>query len=118
MGYQNLKCELVRNGIKQKEVAAYLGMTLSNFNKKLSEYVPFTVDEMKKIQSEFLPHSDMGYLCESDGDKPHTNREQCHAYASAIGDTLRDAAPDDPEVDGIEAMFHELAELAPDRQED
>ncbi len=85
VAFQNLKSEFVRHGIKQYEVADFLGMTNSNFNKKLSETIPTTRDEMFAIQKEFLPEFSIDYLFESDGNVP-AERERLHAQA----DTLRE----------------------------
>lgn len=117
MSYKNLKAEMVKYHVKQADAAEALGMTANNFSMKIREKVPFTVNEVKTLRDKFFPTAQLDYLCESDGDKPRTNRDQCHAYASAIGDILRDADPDNPEIDDIEAMFHKLADLAPDDQE-
>lgn len=116
MTLSNMKAELRRFGITQKEVATALQMSENNFCLKINERIPMTLNEAKQIQRQFLPSVKLEYLIESDGDKPRTTRAQCHAYASAIGDSLRDAAPDDPEIEGIADMFHELAELVPDQE--
>lgn len=116
MSLNNLKSELVRKGIKQKDAAAYMGMTASNFNKKLSEAVPFTVDEIKMLRSRYFPHADLNYLLESDGDVP-TERERLHHYAEAIGNELtKDGAKPDPEVDEIVELFHGCAEAYAKRE--
>lgn len=116
MSLNNLKSEFVRKGIKQKDAAAYMGMTASNFNKKLSEAVPFTVGEIKKLRSRYFPHADLNYLLESDGDVP-TERERLHHYAEAIGNELtKDGAKPDPEVDEIVELFHGCAEAYAKRE--
>lgn len=116
MSLNNLKSELVRNGIKQKDAAAYMGMTASNFNKKLSEAIPFTVDEIKKLRDWYFPHADLNHLLESDGDVP-TERERLHHYAEAIGDELtKDGADNDSEVDEIVQKFHDCAEAYVERE--
>lgn len=89
MSLNNLKGELVRKGIKQKDAADYLGMTASNFNKKLSEAVPFTVDEIKKLRLQYFPHADLNYLLESDGDVP-TEREKELASLDVLEGILDD----------------------------
>ena len=106
MALNNLKSELVKKGIKQYEAAEFLGMTANNFNRKLSEAVPFTRDEMFALRSEYFPTRTLDYLFQSDGDTP-TKAESLHAQVDAIGDALRQACGDDPEVDEIEVLFHE-----------
>ena len=115
MALNNLRAELVKCSVKQKDAADYLGMTASNFNKKLSEAVPFTVDEIKMLRSRYFPHADLNYLLESDGDVP-TERERLHHYAEAIGNELtKDGAKPDPEVDEIVELFHGCAEAYAER---
>lgn len=70
MSLQNLKSELVRNGVKQYEVADFLDMTNSNFAKKLSESIPITREEMYAIRDKYFPNESIDYLFQSDGDKP------------------------------------------------
>lgn len=112
MSLNNLKGEFIRKRIKQKDVADYLGMTASNFNKKLSETIPFTVEEIKKVRARYLPQLELDYLLESDGDVP-TGRERLHHYAEAIGDALtKDGEEPDPEVDEIVELFHDCANAA------
>ena len=103
MSLNNLKSELVRKGIKQKDAAAYMGMTASNFNKKLSEAVPFTVDEIKMLRSRYFPHADLNYLLESDGDVP-TEREKDKAQLDAIEDIL-------DEIDACPEFYEALADM-------
>lgn len=83
MSLNKLRGELVAFGIKQREVANFLGMTASNFNRKLSEAVPFTRDEMYAIRDEFFPESSIDYLFQSDGDRP-AYEEQLSAYAEMV----------------------------------
>ncbi len=83
MGLNKLRGELVTFGIKQREVADFLGMTANNFNRKLSEAVPFTRDEMYAIRDEFFPERSIDYLFQSDGDKP-TYEEQLSSYAEMV----------------------------------
>ena len=103
MALNNLRAELVRIGVKQYEVASFLGMTPSNFNKKLSEDVPFTVDEIRSIRNEYLPKVSIDKLCESDGDVP-TEREKEIEVLDDIENML----------DGIDAgpnFYEALAEI-------
>lgn len=70
MSFQILRGELKSIGVKQVEVADLLGMTNSNFNRKLAEAVPFTRDEMFAIRDRYFPGVTIDYLFQSDGDKP------------------------------------------------
>lgn len=83
MALNNLRGQLVSCGVKQYEVAEFLGMTASNFNRKLAETVPFTRDEMFAIKERYFPEQTVDYLFQSDGDKP-TPAEQLAAYAEMV----------------------------------
>lgn len=106
MSFQILRGELKSIGVKQVEVADLLGMTNSNFNRKLAEAVPFTRDEMFAIRDRYFPGVTIDYLFQSDGDKP-TRAESLHAQVDAMGDEMRRAKPGDGEIAEIEEMFHE-----------
>lgn len=108
MALQNLKSEFVRRGVKQYKVAEYLGMSNSNFSKKLSEAIPVTREEMYAIRDEFCPGCSIDQLFESDGNVP-SKAESLHAQVDAMGDQLRYANPEADGVEEIEGMFHELA---------
>lgn len=109
MSLQNLKSELVRNGVKQYEVAEFLDMTNSNFAKKLSESIPITREEMYAIRDKYFPNESIDYLFQSDGDKP-TKAESLHAQLEAMGDEMRRAKPGDGEIAEIEGAFHECVD--------
>lgn len=109
MALNKLRGELVAFGIKQHEVAEFLGMTTSNFNRKLAEAVPFTRDEMFAIRGRYFPEKSIDYLFQSDGDKP-TKAESLHAQVDAMGDEMRRAKPGDGEIAEIEGMFHECVD--------
>lgn len=70
MALNKLRGKLVAFGIKQHEVAKFLGMTTSNFNRKLAEAVPFTCDEMFAIRGRYFPEKSIDCLFQSDGNKP------------------------------------------------
>lgn len=109
MSFQILRGELKSIGVKQVEVADLLGMTNSNFNRKLAEAVPFTRDEMFAIRDEYFPGVTVDYLFQSDGDKP-TKAESLHAQVEAMGDEMRRAKPGDGEIAEIEGAFHECVD--------
>lgn len=100
---------MVKEGIKQYEVADFLGMTASNFNRKLAESVPFTRDEMFAIRDKYFPGVTVDHLFQSDGDKP-TKAESLHAQVEAMGDEMRRAKPGDGEIAEIEGAFHECVD--------
>ena len=89
MALNKLRGELKSIGVTQNEAAELLGMTASNFNRKLAEAVPFTRDEMFTIRDEYFPETSIDYLFQSDGDE------------------MRRAKPGDGEIAEIEDMFHE-----------
>lgn len=109
MALNNLRGEMVKEGIKQYEVADFLGMTASNFNRKLAESVPFTRDEMFAIRDKYFPGVTVDHLFQSDGDKP-TKAESLHAQVEAMGDEMRRAKPGDGEIAEIEGAFHECVD--------
>ena len=108
MALNNLRGEMVKEGIKQYEVADFLGMTASNFNRKLAESVPFTRDEMFAIRDKYFPGVTVDHLFQSDGNKPKA--ESLHAQVDAMGDEMRRAKPGDGEIAEIEGAFHECVD--------
>lgn len=103
---RGLKTALDDRQIEDATVAEQLGMTVGNLNLKINEKIPMTVDEAKLIRDTWLPDCTLDDLLQSDGDTP-TKSESLHAQAEAIGDAMRQACGNDPEVDEIEGMFHE-----------
>lgn len=49
--YRNLEAEIVRKGSSRKEVAAFLGCTVSTLSLKMTEKTPFTLPEATKIKA-------------------------------------------------------------------
>lgn len=66
MALVNLKAELVRTKVTQATIADFLGMTENNFNLKINEKIPMTIDEAKAIRGHFFPEIALDYLLESD----------------------------------------------------
>lgn len=97
MSLNNMRGELVRRGIKQAEVANALNMSLGNFNRKLSETVPMTVEEARTIRDRFLMDSDLDYLLESDGDVP-TDAERALSAIETIEDIAMEEKVGSPVV--------------------
>lgn len=110
MSFNNLKGELVRGGISQSDVASFLGMSLSNLNKKLSEKIPITRDEMFAIQGRYFPQESLDYLFQSDGDVP-TDSERARCRVQALADNIaNDGTPMDAEKEEIVSDLMESAE--------
>lgn len=68
MNYVNLRAEMARKGITQKQMAAALGMSEVNFNGKLNGRTRITVDEAKRIRNTFFSDNTLDYLFYSDID--------------------------------------------------
>lgn len=107
MALNKLRGELKAAGVKQYEAASLLGMTANNFSRKLAEAVPFTRDEMFKLQSEYFPSLTLEHLFQSDGNVP-TEAESLHAQVDAMADQMRHADIDEGDVVEIEDAFHEV----------
>lgn len=108
-----MKAEFSRQGIRQSDVADFLGMTLSNFNKKVNESIPFTNKEMFSIRDEFFPSLTIDYLFQSDGSVP-SKSERSHACIDAIADQI--GGPDglDEECTAIVGELHEAIDMVGD----
>ena len=109
MSYQNLKAELVRSGITQRNVAEFLGMSEKNLSLKLSERVPMTMAEAKAVRDKFIPDATLDYLFASDG-KAAGVRESAHAQVCLIEDALRRDGLLDEEAREVVAGLHEDVE--------
>lgn len=82
MALNKLRGELKAISVTQEEVSDFLGMTVSNFNRKLAETVPITRTEMCAIRDRWFPGVSLDYLFASDGDTP-TQTEAFHAQVDA-----------------------------------
>lgn len=60
--HPNLRAELSRNGIKQKDVAKLLGVSELTVSKKINGKTSFTIDEAFLIQKTFFPNFTVDYL--------------------------------------------------------
>ena len=60
--YLNMKLELRREGVSQKQVASHLGMTTNNLNAKINGRVAFTVPEVVEMRDRFMPDATLDYL--------------------------------------------------------
>lgn len=117
MALANMKAELKREGITQREVAEELHMTENNLSLKLNEKIAMTVEEAKFINSRYLPHVKLDYLLQSDGDIPRKDelieeRDKLVAWqkkcASGLHEPIRSVAT---EVIGesVDALDEEIA---------
>lgn len=112
MALQNLKSEFVRRGVKQYKVAEYLGMSNSNFSKKLSEAIPVTREEMYAIRDEFCPGCSIDQLFESDGNVP-SKAESLHAQAEVAYEAALEAEEiSNEEAEELRGLLHECADTA------
>lgn len=71
MAFKNMKAEIRREGITQRQIAESMEMSENNFGLKINERIPMTVGEAKFIQSRWLPDNSLDYLLESDGEASH-----------------------------------------------
>lgn len=90
MAFCNLKAEMARVKVSQADVAEFLGMSTSNFNLKVNERIPITVQEAEEIKNRFFPGMTLDYLFASDGDLP-SEKEERLANLDAIEDILDEA---------------------------
>lgn len=58
-GYPKVKGFLVENGIRQKDVANMLKMSISTFNNKLNGIGDFTITDVKKMCTELEVEADI-----------------------------------------------------------
>lgn len=59
--YANLKAELIKNNITQKEVAEYLGLHENSIGNKVNTS-SFSVEEAFLIKERFFPNCELKYL--------------------------------------------------------
>ena len=65
--FRNLSAELVRHGIKVKDLAEYIGVSPKTASNKLNGKSEFTLSEINKISSLF-PTMEVAYLFATDGE--------------------------------------------------
>ena len=87
MAFCNLKAEMARVRVSQADIADFLGMSASNFNLKVNERIPTTIQEAEQIKRQFFPGMTIDYLFASDGNLP-TEHESRLANLDAIEDIL------------------------------
>ncbi len=107
MSFNNMKAELRRWGITQRQVAESLEMSENNFGLKINERIPMTVDEAKFIRDKWMPQARLDYLLESDGDVP-TEREKRLANLDAVEGIVRDIGAEDVYGAAIDEMRAEI----------
>lgn len=109
MALKNLKAEMSRNGITQRTIADSLSMSLNNFNLKVNERVPMTVDEAREVQSRFFPELTLDYLLESDGNVAGA-KERCHAQFDALHEVYERNGWLDEETEDDFRQMHECVD--------
>lgn len=57
--YENLKMEIIRNRLTQKEIAEYLNIHENSIGNKISGETSFTIEEAFKIKEHFFPELDL-----------------------------------------------------------
>lgn len=62
MAYWNLKAEIKRHDLFQRDIARILGIRIATANGKINGKYSFTLEEAFKIQKALLPDCDMQYL--------------------------------------------------------
>ncbi len=62
MCYINLKKEMRRKSVAQRDIARILGMDEIMAAQKINSQRSFTLEEAEKIQSEFFPDTEITYL--------------------------------------------------------
>ena len=67
MAFNNLKAEMAREGISQKQMAEFLGMTPENLRMKFAGRVNVSVPEACAIRDKWFPGLTIDYLFVSDG---------------------------------------------------
>lgn len=112
MTLNNMKAEVRRRGITQRQIAESMDMSENNLSLKINERIPMTVDEAKFIQRNWLYGNSLDYLLESDGNIPNI-KDQSHGCIDAIGDILtKSGSEPDPAVDSFIAEMHEAVNSA------
>ena len=108
MAFCNLKAEMARVKVSQADVAEFLRMSTSNFNLKINERIPITVQEAEEIKNRFFPGLTLDYLFASDGDVP-SKELRATARVESIADAMLDGHEDDPEIQEIADHLRETA---------
>lgn len=62
---RNLKAEMVRNNVKIKEIATFLGVRDATIYDKVNGHYSFTFNEAVAIKCRFFPEYDIEYLFNS-----------------------------------------------------
>lgn len=60
--YSNLKAEMARKGISQKEIAMFLHIHENSMSSKINGYSPISIEEAFKIRNKYFPNFDLQYL--------------------------------------------------------
>ena len=60
--FRNIKSELTRMGVTQKQVAEHFHMSVAHLNAKINGRVPFSVPQILEMRDEFMPEASLDYL--------------------------------------------------------
>lgn len=60
--YGNLKYEIIKNGVTQREIAEFLGIHENSIGNKISGDSSFSVEEAFRIKERFFPSLELRYL--------------------------------------------------------
>lgn len=108
MAFCNLKAEMTRVRVSQADIAEFLGMSTSNFNLKINERIPITVQEAEEIKNRFFPGMTLDYLFVSDGDVPSKDL-RAMSRVESVADAMLEGNEDDPEIQEIADHLRETA---------
>jgi hypothetical protein len=64
--YRNLEAEMVREGIKRKDISKLLKVRYATVVQKLNGRYKFNLDEAFKIKEQYFPKLSIEYLFETD----------------------------------------------------
>lgn len=63
--YMNIKVEMMRNKVTQKDIADFLGVNAANVSYKINGYRPLRVSELVAIRNKFFPDATLDYLAQT-----------------------------------------------------
>lgn len=67
--FPNLKAEIARKSLKEKDIAKKIGLSAKTFSNKMRGHSDFTLREMLAIKKYFFPDFSLEYLFAIDDEK-------------------------------------------------
>lgn len=67
--FPNLKAEIARKAIKEKDIAKKIGLSAKTFSSRMTGRSDFTLREMMAIKKHFFPDLSLEYLFATDDEK-------------------------------------------------